>query len=29
LKPRAVVIAAQCFKEGKQGCVKVGLCGHE
>src|SRR5262249_41048989 len=29
LEPRAVVIAAQCFKEGKQGCVKVRLCGHE
>src|SRR5712691_2695436 len=29
LKPLAVVVATQCFKEGKQGCVKVGLCGHE
>ena len=29
LKPGAVVVAAQRFKEGKQGGVKVGLCRHE
>src|SRR5262249_16583221 len=29
LKPLAVVVATQCFKERKQGYVKVGLCGHE
>jgi hypothetical protein len=28
LKPLAVVVTVQCLKEGKQGCVKVGLCGH-
>ena len=29
LKPRAVIVAAQCLKEGKQGYVKVELCNHE
>src|SRR5262245_54555143 len=28
VKPLAVVVAAQCRKESKQGCVKVRLCGH-
>jgi len=29
LKPLAVVVAAQGLKEDKQGCIKVGRCGHE
>jgi hypothetical protein len=29
LKPLAVVVTVQGLKEGKQGCVKVGLYGHE
>src|SRR5262249_19474896 len=29
LKPLAIVVTVQRLKEGKQGCVKVGLCGHK